>query len=153
MIQRIQSLYLLLSFALGLACLCSPLGYFSTEQGERVSDLFNLWLRNAETGAHSFSPWALFALLLIVCTLTFLDIFLFRRRALQMRVATLCMVLLVGYYGFLAFLVYMAHRDGLSYTPTVMAAFPFASLVLDYLAFRGILKDELMVRSLDRLRP
>ena len=63
-----------------------------------------------------------------------------------------CMILLVGYYAYLGFLVYMAHADGCSYTPSVTAAFPFICIVLDYLAFRGILKDELIVRSLDRLR-
>ena len=105
-----------------------------------------------DTGAHSFTPMALFVLLVIVTTLTILAIFLYKRRALQMRIMVFCMILLVGYYAYLGFLVYMAHKDGCSYTPSVTAAFPFICIVLDYLAFRGILKDELMVRSLDRLR-
>lgn len=152
MIQRIQSLYILLSTILGVVCLSMPLGYFSTEEGERVSDLFNLWFRVTETGAYDFSPWALFALLVLVTTVTFLDIFLFRHRALQMRALTMCMVLLVGYYAFLAFLVYKAKGDVLTYTPSLTAAFPLVCIILDYLAFRGILKDEMLVRSLDRLR-
>ena len=152
MIQRIQSLYLLASTLLGIACLSLPLGYFCTAQGERFADLYNLWIKYTETGEHAFTPWALFALLVIVTTLTFLNIFLFRRRALQMRVLTLCMVLLVGYYAFLGFLIFQAHGNGDTFTPTVMAAFPLTSIILDYLAFRGILKDELLVRSLDRLR-
>lgn len=152
MIQRIQSLYLLASAILGVACLCSPLGYFCTTGGVRVSDLYNLWLRICETGNHVFTPWALFALLLMVTTLTFLDIFLFRRRALQMRVLTLCIILLVGYYAWLGVVVFMGHKNELSFTPSVVAAFPFVCIILDYLAFRGILKDEMLVRSLDRLR-
>ena len=36
--------------------------------------------------------------------------------------------------------------------PHWTAAFPAAALILLYLAFRGILKDEMLVRSLDRLR-
>ena len=151
MIQRIQSLYMLVSVALGIACLSLPLGYFCSSMSERYADLYNLWVRTSETGSISFSPWALFALLLVVTTLTFLNIFLFRRRALQMRVLTLCMVLLVGYYAFLAFFAYMYKGDG-TFTPSVWAAFPFVCIVLDYLAFRGVLKDEMLVRSLDRLR-
>lgn len=151
MIQRIQSLYLLVSALLGVVCLSQPVGTFFTAQHESHAELFNLWLRYPENGQHDFSPWALFALLLIVTTLTFLDIFLFTRRALQMRVATLCMVLLVGYYAYLAFFAYMSMGEG-TFTPSVWAALPFASIVLDYLAFRGILKDELLVKSLDRLR-
>lgn len=151
MIQRIQTLYLLLSTILGVVCLSLPLGYFTTKDGEMVCDLFNLWARHTETGAHNFAPWALFAILLVVTTLTFLDIFLFTRRALQMRILIICILLLVGYYGFLAFFIFVANGK-MSYTPSIMAAFPFICIVLDYLAFRDILKDELLVKSLDRLR-
>lgn len=153
MIQRIQTVYLLLSAVLGTVCLCLPLGHFHGALGERVADLYNLWLRLAETGQHQFGPWALFALLLFVVTLTLLNIFLYRRRALQMRVATFCMILLVCYYGVLGFLVYRFQSAGdLQFRPTVAAALPFVCLVLDYLAFRGVLKDELLVRAQDRLR-
>jgi len=152
MIQRIQSLYMLVAFALGVACLSLPLGYFCTAEGERVSDLFNLWMRSVEDGAISFTPWALFAILLTTTTLTFIDIFLFTRRALQMRILVVCILLLVGYYVYLGFCIYIAHANGYDFTPRVSAAFPFVGIVLDYLAFRAILKDELLVRSLDRLR-
>ena len=97
MIQRIQSLYLLVSTILGVVCLSLSLGRFSTEQGEHIADLFNLWVKTTETGEYSFSPWALFALLLVATTLTFLAIFLYKSRALQMRTMSLCIVLLIGY--------------------------------------------------------
>ncbi len=151
MIQRIQSLYLLVSAILGVVCLSMPLGQFLTAHSEPYACLYNLWSKNLETGSHNFAPWALFALLLIATSLTFLDIFLYKHRALQMRVLTLCMILLVGYYAYLAFFVYMHMGEG-SFTPSVTAALPFVCIVLDYLAFRGILKDEMLVRSLDRLR-
>ena len=151
MIQRIQSLYLLVSTILGVVCLSLSLGRFSTEQGERIADLFNLWVKTAETGEYSFSPWALFALLLVVTTLTFLAIFLYKSRALQMRTLSLCIVLLIGYYAYFVFFVLMS-RGETSFIPSPTAALPFVCIVLDYLAFRGILKDELLVRSLDRLR-
>jgi len=150
MLQRIQTLYLLLSTILCVVCLCLPLGYFfDPESGERYADLYNLWLKMADTGAHNFSPWALFALLIGISTLTFLDIFLFTRRALQMRVISFCMILLVGYYLYLGFFVWNME---LSFRPAVVAALPFVAIILDYLAYRGILKDELLVKSLDRLR-
>ena len=151
MIQRIQSLYLLVSAILGMVCLSMPLGQFRTEDNELFANLYNLWVKDLENGSHSFAPWALFALLLIITSLTFLDIFLYKHRALQMRVLTLCMTLLVGYYAYFVFFAYMFKGDG-SFTPSVTAALPFVCIVLDYLAFRGILKDEMLVRSLDRLR-
>ena len=151
MIQRIQSLYLLISAILGVVCLSMPLGQFLTAHSEPYAQLYNLWVKSLETGSHSFAPWALFALLLIATSLTFLDIFLYKHRALQMRMLSLCMILLVGYYAYLVFFVYMYKGDG-SFIPSVTAALPFVCIVLDYLAFRGILKDEMLVRSLDRLR-
>lgn len=153
MIQRIQSLYLLVSTILGVVCLSLPLGYFYSNEGVMWGTLYNLWISVSDKGLHIFTPWALFALLVIVTTLTFLDIFLYKHRALQMRILSLSMLLLVGYYAWFGFMVYMENQAGaLSFKPSITAAFPFISIVLDYLAFRGILKDELLVRSLDRLR-
>ena len=151
MIQRIQSIYLLVSAILGVITLSTPLGYFCTAGGERYADLYNLWLRMTETNQHTLAPWALFAILLTVTTETFFNIFLFRQRALQMRITSLSMILIVGYYIYFVFFAYMFKGDG-TFTPSLTAALPIVSLILDYLAFRGILKDELLVKSLDRLR-
>ncbi len=151
MIQRVQSLYLLLSAALGVVCLCRPVGHFLSGDSLFSATLYNLWVSTSE-GSHSFSPWALFALLVIACALTFLNIFLFRYRALQMRVTSLCMILLAGYYAYYAFQVWAHTVEPLSFRPTVAAALPFVCIILDFLAFRATLKDELLIRSLDRLR-
>ncbi|MCD8266471.1 MAG: DUF4293 domain-containing protein [Prevotellaceae bacterium] len=150
MLQRIQTLYLLIAAVLQTVCLCRPVGLFLTEDGELVARLFNLWTSSAE-GTHSLAPWALFAILLIATTLTLISIFLFRTRALQMRAVSLSIVLLVGYYAYLVVFVWL-HSEGVSFRPTISAALPLCSLILLYLAFRGILKDELLIRSLDRLR-
>ncbi len=142
---------MLVATVLGVVCLSLPLGYFCTSDGVRYANLYNLWLQLPSSGGHIFSPWALFALLLLTSSLTFFNIFLYRRRALQMRVMSLCIILLVGYYAYFAFFAYVT-RGGGTFTPSITAAFPFACIVLDYLSFRGILKDEMLVRSLDRLR-
>lgn len=152
MIQRIQTLYMLASAVLGVVCLSMPLGHYHTPDGILWGTLFNLWLTTSE-GQHLFTPWALFALLVLVTTLTFLNIFLYRRRALQMRTLVLCILLLVGYHAWLGCLVFMQCKaGGLTFTPSVTAALPFVGIVLDYLAFRATLRDELLVKSLDRLR-
>lgn len=151
MIQRIQTLYMLLSAVLGVVCLSLPLGHFYTAQGEPYAQLYNLWVRLSETGTHQLAPWALFALLVGVTTLTLLGILFYRRRALQMRLLSFCMILLVGYYAWLLAFVFMYKLDG-AFRPTLTAGLPLVSLILLYLAFRGVLKDEMLVRSLDRLR-
>ena len=149
MIQRIQTLYLLLAAAFCVACLCLPIGNFVDAAGEECGTLYNLWLHlpspigstltmsgtAAEpvlaadaAGTHVFTPWALFALLVIVTSGLLFCIFLFKQRLVQSRLALLCCILLLW------------------------AAFPCIAAVFSYLAFRAILKDEMLVRSLDRLR-
>ena len=53
-------------------------------------------------------------------------------------------------YAAFAYLI-PQHTDA-SFQLTPWAAFPGIACILSYLAFRAILKDEMLVRSLDRLR-
>ena len=128
MIQRIQTLYLLICSVLTVVCM-----YF-------------------EVGAENH-PWALTAIMAVTGILEFMGIFLFRRRALQMRLCTFCIILLVGWYAALVAFAYIL-GDGLvgEFRPQLWAAIPAINAILLYLAFRGILRDEMLVRSLDRLR-
>ena len=159
MIQRIQTLYLLLATILIVVCMSSCIGYYISEDGE-TGRLFNLgcWCAKDE-GCYLLSSrggsWALFFILLIESTLSFLNIFLFKYRALQMRVCTFCMILLVGWYATYAFFAWYfldAFYTEVSFRVAVWASLPCVSIILLYLAFRAILKDEKLVRSLDRLR-
>lgn len=152
MIQRIQTLYLLAACILCVATLCTPLAFFSTADGEPVATLYNLWMTK-EGSERVFTYWALFALLLLVSTFSFTDIFLFRRRALQMRVASFSIILLVGWYlAYAAFVYLFMTANQVEFRPHWSVSLPFAAIVLLYFAFRGIYKDEQLVRSLDRLR-
>ena len=153
MLQRIQTIYLLAALALCIGCLCSPIAHFLvTDTGEPVH-MYNLWLTDAQ-GAHLFSYCpVLMALLLITSTALVFDIFLFARRALQMRLATFCIILLAAWciaYGILVYL--LAGEMQATWRPHWTAALPPAALILVCLAFRGIHRDEMLVRSLDRLR-
>lgn len=151
MLQRIQSLYIFVSFILGVVSLCNPIARLVAD-GERVATVYNLWASTAETHVHTLTPWvALFVVLVVATVLTFLSIMLFTRRGVQMRTLVLAILLLVGYYGCMGAFV-LLHTKGMQFVPSPFAALPFAMIVLDYLAFRGVLRDEMLVRSLDRLR-
>ena len=161
MIQRIQTLYLLAAFALCLGCLCLPIAHFvSCETGllaELFSpysqvDMYNLWFVSEGKHVFYFCP-VLMGLLVITTGLVFIDIWLFKHRALQMRVATFCMILLVFWYIAYCIICFYLLSPALTlYRPHWAAALPASALILLYLAFRGIMKDEMLVRSLDRLR-
>ena len=153
MIQRIQTIYLLAAFCLCIGCLCMPIAHFMPVQADGPVDMYNLWLVSEEGGHLFYFCPVLMGILVLVATAVFLDVWLYRRRTLQMRVATLAMILLVCWciaYGILCHML-TAELEA-SWRPHWTAALPPVSLILTYLAFRGILRDEMLVRSLDRLR-
>lgn len=159
MIQRIQTLYLLLAFGCLVGCLCVPVGAFLTDEGVRVAIMYNLQLTYAAQfvvegmEGHSFATVSMFVVLIVAAFLSFVAVFLFRKRALQMRLCTFCMIILVGWYVLYGFFIYhLSQGLELPFRPDLGGAFPFCAIVLVYLAFRGIMKDEMLVRSLDRLR-
>lgn len=160
MIQRIQTLYLVLAIVTVVLCMCNPIGIFRAADSTPLATLYNLWLSVDMNGnvSHVVMPWvSLFALLALVATMLTMSIFLFKRRALQMRVVNFSMLLLVGYYlAAVGLVVVFNQQQGLqTWTgcrPTFWFGLPLVAIILSYLAFRGILKDELLVRSLDRLR-
>lgn len=151
MLQRIQTVYLLLITVCAVLCMCMPVGHFH-QNGICVADLYNLWLAPVD-GMRTFSPWAMFVLLLLTAVASFAAVFLYKRRMLQVRLTVFGGLFLVGYYIVLATFVYLfKSRLEADFTISWTVAFPAVGLILEYLAFRGIMKDELIVRSLDRLR-
>lgn len=72
-----------------------------------------------------------------------------KSRTLQMRLSNLAALLLLGLQVWMAVSYFTADpRPSLSFT----AIFPIVAAILDFLAARAILKDELLVRSASRLR-
>ena len=152
MIQRIQTLYLLAAFALCLVSLCMPIAHFMVRESGEMVDMYNLWLVSEEHHLFSFCP-ILMGILVVTTAVVFFDIWLFTCRALQMRLASFCMILLVAWYIAYGIISYLFCTElQASWRPHWSAALPAAALILLYLAFRGIMKDEMLVRSLDRLR-
>ena len=176
MIQRIQTIYLLVAIVALTACLCLPIGQFVAPQtGEPMATLYTLWihlpsqigdtltqpqpaaegpvLAAEAAGHHIFTPWALFAVLLIATAGMAFSIFIFKQRLVQSRLVMLCNILILGWYAVYTAFAFILPKDlNLDFRPTPWAALPAIACICGYLAFRAILKDEMLVRSLDRLR-
>ena len=152
MIQRIQTIYLFLAAVACVACMSLGIGRFYTAEGEGIARMYNLWLSYAD-GHWSLYPWALFGLMLVCATVLVFTIFLFRKRVRQIRLCTFSLVLQLGWYAAYAGLAWW-RMNGMQaqFRPEWPAALPAIALVLTWLAMRGITRDELLVRSLDRLR-
>lgn len=154
MIQRIQTLYLLIISALMAVTLFAPLAWFGGDAGQ-----FGLYAFALKTTAgESVQPTIYMgAVLALACVLPLITIFLFKKRLLQIRLCVVEMVLLVGscvmegaYYflSWRAFSDLALHTQG--FKPAI--ALPLVCLLFAYLAARSVFRDEMLVRAADRIR-
>lgn len=152
MIQRIQSLYLLAIAALMVTAVFTPLAYFAVGAEEYL--LYAFSLKGDEA---SYSTLYMGVVVALAAIIPFVNIFLFKKRMLQIRLCAVELVLLVGSAIFMAIYYYLGGRmfSELEFSTQglrIAIIFPVVSLVLDYLAMRAIFHDEMLVRSLDRIR-
>ena len=147
MIQRIQSVYLLIVTGLLIAALCLPVGSFIDPTGAHVFKP----LRIAMEGGYQYT-WGLFCILLLSVIIAFATIFLFKNRMLQIRMTIFNSLLLVGYYIALGAFYWALKGDFAAFDMHFAICFPLVGIILNYLAIRDIGRDEVMVRAADRLR-
>ncbi|MCF8245290.1 MAG: DUF4293 domain-containing protein [Saprospiraceae bacterium] len=146
MIQRIQSIFLLLAAASGFGVLALP--FASTNEGVQSSTLFSdkVYSINDNIG--------LLVLFAVAGALSIAAIFLFNNRQLQMKIGRIALVsnilgiilATILFWQDLAGIGTSAVEDGLG------GYLPFLFIIFSALALRAIKKDETLVRSADRLR-
>lgn len=153
MLQRIQTVYLLIIVALTVALLFLPLAVLQSGDQLFTFDASGLSTMT-EQPELIYPTWGLFALVVIVSLLAFVTIFLFKNRILQIRLCIFNAILMFGIYGLFAFFTWImkGQLETASMSFKFALSFPLVSLILDYLAIRNIGADEALVRSLDRLR-
>lgn len=151
MIQRIQSIYLLLAAILLVTAMCLPIGNFIAPNGATY-EFMNLHI-NMPDGTSYTAPWGMFAILILSTIICLGNILLFRNRILQVRLCLFSGILLIGYYlCFLFFMFILQEKLEATYYLGWALCLPLIALIFDYLALRAIGKDELLVRAADRLR-
>lgn len=150
MIQRIQTVYLLLIVALGIALIWLPVLQLVTP--EEASEL-HVWELSAIGGAPLQGLWGLLVTTALIPLLALVDIFLYKKRLLQARLNIFLALLCQGYYGVLAIYIWQAKLAlGVDWHILPWASFPLVCFVLTLMATRRILKDEALVRAADRIR-
>ena len=145
MIQRVQTLYLLGAVLLNLLLFYIPVYQFVP----------NTVIENVTASRnYSLSENALLAILNGgVGVLSFLAIFLFKKRNLQIRLTNLCLLLTAILTGLLFFVA-----DTLSGGMDMRVKYIFGSylpmieLIVLFIAVRYIKRDENLIRSAERLR-
>ena len=161
MIQRIQSVYMLLAVVLTVVCLCMQVGTFLVADLPVMSE-FNLWCTDALGGRH-YLTWPLFAVLVLSAAIGLCNIFLYRNRKVQARICLLNALLLVGWYILYVVFAHVAFSMvagkmlatdliEATFRPSVVAALPAVALLLYVMARYAIRADEKLVRAADRIR-
>lgn len=135
--QRIQTLYLALSTALMTVMLFSTKAVTAGGNGEVTGT----------TGYCDYLPYAI--LIAIIALLNLLALTCYRFRIFQMRTAGLSSIISVALQIWLALDFFMTHAE---LTFRVSAVFPVVNVILNLLAMRGILADEMLVESAYHLR-
>lgn len=151
MIQRIQSLYLFLAAILLVVWYMFPVATFQSPQGLYL--LFTCHIKNPETGASLISMVPLAVLPLLSAILSLIIIFRFKNRSNQMKLSKMVMlILLVTLVVEGIYFVRIGQMLNTTGKPAFMAITPLLAFMLIYLAHRAIKKDDLLVKSADRIR-
>lgn len=147
MIQRIQTVYLLLSVILLSSLFWLPLAEITVREGLYAFTIKGI--SGSEGIVFKGLPLILFLTLLILMHIVV--IILYRKRILQIRLLVFTIVSMLGFSGLLIWFAY-AGFTGATAGFKIPMAFPWIAIILDYLAIRNIGKDEALIRSIDRLR-
>ena len=92
MIQRIQTIYLLLVTALLITSMCLPVGSFIGADAA----MYTFKPLGVEQNGMFYSTWGVFGILLLSAIIAFATIFLFKNRMLQIRMSIFNSILLIG---------------------------------------------------------
>ncbi len=154
MIQRIQSIFLLLASGSAFSLFLDPMSFFSVDT---TVDLQNLPASSMADGVFNIHDNIIMLVLVgIMGALALVAIFLFRNRTLQMTlsrvviVASIIMLILTGILFYQDY-QYMQSVDHVITGEYGLLA-PLGTILFAILALVYIKKDDKLVRSMDRLR-
>jgi hypothetical protein len=139
MLQRMQTLWLL--FAAICAFLSIRLSFYGGNMAIPGQPTTYQYLNAA------FNIWILIITVGLICV-SVVDIFLYRKRKLQSRIAILALL-------FSLLNIYLYYKQTLKFASgnySLTSVLTFLIPVFFFLAIRGISKDERLVKSLNRLR-
>ncbi|NLN30467.1 MAG: DUF4293 domain-containing protein [Bacteroidales bacterium] len=155
MIQRIQSVFLILAIVFAGFFITGNLFKFTGDtEKEYLMNTRGIFQVAPETALslEKNTPF-LFVLSVSLPLVLLLSVFLFKNRKLQMKVLLILLFIILLLAGLAVFYGIMFARHNLLKQSLQFEIFiPLVNFVLVILAYRGVKKDEDLVRSYDRLR-
>jgi hypothetical protein len=154
MIQRKQTLWLLLATAVLIPLWFLP--YASFIAGEEECEIFVRGLLNVSTG-EMVEATMRFVILIFATLVPILTIFFYKHRKAQLEFCLSNIILCVVIAGLIivdwtSFNKPIEGSDIHAFKIHLIAVVPLLSMAMNYLAYRRIMYDELLIKSLDRIR-
>ncbi|MEA2041102.1 MAG: DUF4293 domain-containing protein [Bacteroidota bacterium] len=149
MIQRIQTLWLLLATLLVGTMFFFPLAEIIDFSNDYIIEI-------SKVGQYPYESvemvlYIVIGLIAVSVLLIFLNIFLYKRRPIQMRICVYTAILMLGILGAEAYLFLWVFGE-FSILPGLAAFSPVLGFILLLMARRAIKLDDLLVKSINRLR-
>lgn len=152
MIQRVQSVWLLLAGLVLFLLLILPILTHQSTAGEQILQSGGMYLKaNGVTEKVESFP-LLFGIDLFTAVTAVATIFLFKHRTLQKRFIVLLIVLIIALAALCGSYATRLSGGMAGASLSAGAGLPLLAILFCALAFRGIRKDEQLIRSADRLR-
>lgn len=154
MIQRKQSIYLLLATICFIVSAVLPLGRCINADG-LVNTINSIGLVNGVNGEVTYPYFACPMFFLVLCAFqSFGIIFMYKNRKTQAQLCNILVLLVVVGYLICGALIFCSCIDGTesSFRPSIGLGMPIVAAILTMLAHKGIMDDERLIRSVDRIR-
>jgi hypothetical protein len=153
MVQRLQTIYLLIAAILMAVTVFSPLASFIAE-GAAKEFFYYTWGFESVVGEMFSRTWGVIVFTVLCAILPFINIFLFKSRKLQMKIGNITTFLILFLYltiGVYAFSI-MRENSLVLVNAKYGIILPLIALICNVLAILQIKKDEKLVQSLNRIR-
>ena len=157
MIQRIQSIYLVLVGILTIIVFFIPIINIEFQNNKFVFETIGIYKISNDNLILLINTIPLLIVCGLICVISFTTIFLYKNRKLQMK---MCYSNFALNFIFIALIFYVYPEliikntigDGLTLNYSFGVFIPIISLILLFFAVNAIKKDEEIVKSIDRLR-
>lgn len=152
MIQRIQSIYLIVAAICSISALFMPFVYFANPVNDVILHAFHYTDADGEMLPEIGNTASIGIMFIISAAFSIFSIFLYKKRTLQIRMCLFNFVISLG--ALLQIYLYSRTfgQDDVTITIKIGSIVPIVTAIILLLAVWSIRKDELLVKSLDRLR-
>ena len=147
MIQRIQTVYLLISTLLIGFLFLFPFAEIAKDGAIYIFNFHGI----VQDGILKQNGVFISILIGLIMALQGVAIISYKNRTRQIRLAVISILLILSLLGMFFFFTYYSFSDAqINFKTGIL--FPVVAIILDYLAILAIRKDEALIRSIDRIR-